>query len=329
MMQTTAFLENYDYHSSNRDPYPSKDWLEEHYWGQKLSTYEIAKILNCSQQKVNNALHHHGIRLRTYREVVALRNPVRFKLLELLLDGRSRKYIHLLRAVGFESGKDAGRFAYHMKILLNADLLCKSGDNYIISQKGVRVHGLVLVVDAPFLCERPKIEDVKETVGGVRFEVRFGRRNGKISCWIGCDPPGLDYQSCVFAIKHFQRIVWDQVGFRVTEFETVNCDFNEDYIGVQLDGVKSVTVRDFLGNLERIYNKGPNVVRSEVRFPAEKMTIESMLTLLKGGITPYNILQTQFALLKKIENLYEAIKFGNEVNYRILTFLKDMMEKRR
>jgi len=194
---------------------------------------------------------------------------------------------------------------------------------------GVRVHGLVLVVDAPFLCERPKIEDVKETVGGVRFEVRFGRRNGKISCWIGCDPPGLDYQSCVFAIKHFQRIVWDQVGFRVTEFETVNCDFNEDYIGVQLDGVKSVTVRDFLGNLERIYNKGPNVVRSEVRFPAEKMTIESMLTLLKGGITPYNILQTQFALLKKIENLYEAIKFGNEVNYRILTFLKDMMEKRR
>jgi len=137
-----SFLENYDYHSSNRDPYPSKDWLEEHYWGQKLSTYEIAKILNCSQQKVNNALHHHGIRLRTYREVVALRNPVRFKLLELLLDGRSRKYIHLLRAVGFESGKDAGRFAYHMKILLNADLLCKSGDNYIISQKGEKIMNL-------------------------------------------------------------------------------------------------------------------------------------------------------------------------------------------
>jgi len=189
---------------------------------------------------------------------------------------------------------------------------------------GVRVHGLCLVVDAGFLRDQAKVGDVVESVGDVCFEVRFGRENGKVSGFISCEPPGLDYNGFCFVMDRFFQIVYDKIGFRPSEFETVNAEFNEDYLGVQLDGLKSVTVRDFMGNMERIYNKGPGL-RSEVKLPTEKMDIESVYTLLKGGTTPYTILQTQFALLKEVRNLYEGIKEMNRGFHRLL----NMMEKRR
>lgn len=192
---------------------------------------------------------------------------------------------------------------------------------------GVRVHGLVLVAEAKFLRFGVKVETVRERVGGACFEVRFGRENGKVSCFVSCDPPGLDWTGFCFVMDRFSEIVYEKTGFRLREFETVNVEFNEDYLGVQLDGVKSVTVRGFFDSMERIYNKG-NGLRSEVKFPPEKTSVDTVYALLKGGTTPYNLFQGQMMVVNEIQELREALKHTNEGLQRLVGIWEKMMEKR-
>jgi hypothetical protein len=57
------------------------------------------------------------------------------------------------------------------------------------------------------------------------------------------------------------------------------------------------------------------------------MRLESVYTLLKGGVTSYNILQGVFAVEKRLEQLTEAMKFHNEVDLSIKRLLKAILDR--
>lgn len=167
---------------------------------------------------------------------------------------------------------------------------------------GVRVHDLRLVWSVGKLTVVPSFYDV---VGGVSVEVVFGVKRGKVSATVACDE-GMDFHTVCFAVDRVKRVAWEKAGVNLDGFEcTVCCEFNEDFQSLRLDGAKCVTVKSFLGDLERVYDKNGSV-RSEIK--VAKTSIESMYALLKGGVTPYNILQGLFVLTKEMRQINASIE---------------------
>jgi len=88
-----------------------------------------------------------------------------------------------------------------------------------------------------------------------------------------------------------------------------NYELNEDYRGIQLDGCKALTLKAFDESFERLYNKDRDTLRSEVGLSNAAMTPERAYALLKGGVTPYNIFQSVYALIQEIKAEREIWKF--------------------
>jgi len=183
----------------------------------------------------------------------------------------------------------------------------------------VVVHNLVLGLKAPgLLCGVPGFEG---WFGGVKLRVLFGGKRGQITGFVSCDE-GMDFDKTVLAIDKFKQVVYERTGAKVCDGEVnvVTCELNEDRRDLRLDGLKSVTVKDFVGTLERMYNKDDGV-RSEVK--VQSQSLENVFTLLKGGMTPYQILQTQALTNQKLDQLIEAIKQTNGFLLKILDAQKE------
>ena len=96
---------------------------------------------------------------------------------------------------------------------------------------------------------------------------------------------------------------------------------NKDYKDIRFDGIKCLTVKDLNGVLERLYNKGDGL-RSEVKV-STPMSVGQIEALLKGGMTPYQILQGQALTNKKIDELTDVMKHTNGFLVQILDVLKN------
>ncbi|MEM3578274.1 MAG: anaerobic ribonucleoside-triphosphate reductase [Candidatus Bathyarchaeia archaeon] len=64
-----------------------------------------------------------GQRVRGVKVLKAVSSPVRLQILNLLFDKGSLSYTELMSALKMSPSRDAGRFAYHLKFLLKADLV--------------------------------------------------------------------------------------------------------------------------------------------------------------------------------------------------------------
>jgi len=184
----------------------------------------------------------------------------------------------------------------------------------------VKIHNLVLGVDAPRLSRG--VRKFVGWFGGVKLRVLFGCRNEKITGFVSCDE-GMDLDKYLFVVDKFKSVIFERTGAKVSdgEVKVVTFELNKDRRDVRLDGVKSFTVKDFSGVLERIYSKGGGV-RSEVKV-SEPMSVASVEALLKGGMTPYQILQGQALTNKKLDELTDAIKHTNGFLVQILGALKN------
>lgn len=70
----------------------------------------------------------------------ALANPIRIAMLEILIDQGSHRYSDLLHVLKFKPNDDAGKFAYHIKLLYETELIIKNNDGkYACSAKGVKL----------------------------------------------------------------------------------------------------------------------------------------------------------------------------------------------
>lgn len=182
----------------------------------------------------------------------------------------------------------------------------------------VCVHNLVLSIDAPRL---PKgIRAFEGWFRSVKLRVLFGSRNEKITGFVSCDE-GMDLDKYVFVVDKFKSVIFERTGARVCDGEVnvVTFELNKDRKDIRLDGVKSLTVKDFSGVLERIYSKDGGV-RSEVKV-AEPMNVASVEALLKGGMTNYQIVQG-VGLLR--QDIREQIKVQKETNRLLANVLYEL-----
>src|SRR3989337_4138406 len=62
-------------------------------------------------------------RTRGVKVLKAISSPYRLQILNLLFDKSALSYTELMNSLRMNPSRDAGRFAYHLKFLLKADLL--------------------------------------------------------------------------------------------------------------------------------------------------------------------------------------------------------------
>jgi len=187
-----------------------------------------------------------------------------------------------------------------------------------------RVQNLILSVAAPWL--RNKIETIKEQVGDVGIRIIFGVKRRKVTGLISREQ-GMDYTQTIMALELFRLFIAQRTDQDIDydKIEVHSCEFLEDYSQLRLDGVKCVTVKSFLGDLERVYNR-EHGLRSEVK--VQPQDVNTIMTLLKGGVSSYNILQGQFLMVQKIEHLTEAVKGSNRLTSTLIGLMKELLDRR-
>ena len=184
-----------------------------------------------------------------------------------------------------------------------------------------RIHNLWLSVGL-FV---PRSFKTSEVYGDCKLQVIFGAKRSRVTAVISSEK-GLDYTGCCFAIQRVKAIIKEILNVEVENSQLFvrNCEFNEDYVGIRLEGLNCVTVKSFLGSLERMYNKGDGL-RNEVKVRPEK--VETILALLKGGITPYYAVQGVFLVEKRLEELTKAIKFQNEGIQELRKVFSELLDR--
>lgn len=187
-----------------------------------------------------------------------------------------------------------------------------------------RVQNLVLSASGPWLSSH--VEMIKEQIGDMRLRVVFGLKRKKVTCVVSRDL-GMDYSEVAMAIELFRlHVALCTTHMLATErIEVHSCEFLQDYEQLRLDGVKCVTVQSFLGALERIYNREDGL-RSEVK--VQPQDVNTIMALLKGGVSSYNILQGQFMMVQEIRCLTEAVKGSNRLTSTLTCLMKELLERR-
>jgi hypothetical protein len=183
----------------------------------------------------------------------------------------------------------------------------------------VLVHNLVLSVRVAGFEPARLFE---EWFGAIKVRVVFGCKRRQVTCFVSCDA-GMDLDKVCFVLDKFKSVVFGRIGVRLRDdmVRVVSCELNEDRRSIRLDGVKCVTVKDFVGNLERIYNKGDGL-RSEVK--VQPLSVDHMLALMKGGMTSFHILQSVALLGEKMDQLTEVMKQNNRFTLQVLDALKEL-----
>jgi hypothetical protein len=149
-----------------------------------------------------------------------------------------------------------------------------------------------------------------EVVGGVKVHVCFGSERRKVSGYIANDS-GMSKDTCLFAVHRWFDVAEKHLGRALPEpLELTTFEENRDFKGLRIDGVQCVTKKGLDGMIERFYQKEEGLVRAEHKV-TKSMTITEFESLLQGGVTGYNQVQAQFALMQQVGQLTEALKFTN------------------
>ncbi|MCW4010051.1 MAG: hypothetical protein NWF05_05470 [Candidatus Bathyarchaeota archaeon] len=218
---------------------------------------------------------------------------------------------------------------YLKQLLKEGVVIRREGGRYVINPNhgvgGVRlprVQNLWLsVVDLAV----PRSVKRAETFGDVSLKVTFGRKRNRVTAVVGC-PAGMDITSCSFAIARFKTVVKEVLGEEVSNLDiwVRNCEFNEDYVGIRLEGLSCVTVKSFMGSLAKIYNKGAGL-RAEVKVRPD--SVEGILALLRGGVTPYHAVQGVFLVDQRVKELTTAVKWTNRNIQRLSDLLAEFFKQ--
>lgn len=154
--------------------------------------------------------------------------------------------------------------------------------------------------------------------GQVILRLRFGLKRNKIT-WTIKAALGLDYYGFMFCYG-LVRCVLARCGVTIPEEGPVNPDkpalflvrqaeFLHDRFSVAMDGVKALTLRDFKGNLEKIYNKDYGV-RREIR-ATDPRPVSELLAFYQGGLPTFMVAQASYDIAREVRANTEAIKYLN------------------
>ena len=142
----------------------------------------------------------------------------------------------------------------------------------------------------------------------VRLTVRFGVKRGKISVVIGCSR-GLGFSEWLLVLDKIDSVCSCR-GFTGLDWTVSMAEFFNDMESRRLDGVSGLTITDFRGFMEKVYEKPDGVVRHErrvnVSFPVEVVT-----SFLSGGLDSVNVVERLEAMESQLAALTEAVKWKN------------------
>ena len=190
--------------------------------------------------------------------------------------------------------------------------------------KPPRVHNLILSLKPPNNVKNPERKEYRSKIDGDNVEIRlcYGEKRRKITVWISCDE-GLDDRKLDETLDRIWSIISDFYHFKPSEDKVmvVSYELNKNYTACRLNGVKCVTLKDFRGWINRIYQKGQDVVRCEVK--GKNIRLDQLSKFLREELTPYNVSQDLFTLTDRVEKLTKAIKFQNRLILDILGLIKD------
>jgi len=184
------------------------------------------------------------------------------------------------------------------------------------------VHNVHFSVNAPFLKQFSKINDVLEWTGDVKLFIQFGKQRRNLSGNISNDVPGMSKDTLLFALNRILDIMENRTGqvigdgFVLSTFET-----NRDYPGKRLDGkISCLTRKQLFDVIERVYQKDEDTVRCERKISSD-LKVEEALALLRNEPNDPNLAQGLFVLKKRVEALTLRTQFGNrelvEINKRL------------
>jgi hypothetical protein len=133
--------------------------------------------------------------------------------------------------------------------------------------------------------------------GVLEVVVRFGSKLGRISWRLSC-PDGVDFRGLQVVVALIEeRLI--SMGFNPPfGWEVHNREVFRDVLGVRLEGLQSITLNDFMGDLMKIYSK-PFGVRVERR-SSRPVRVEDLDTYMMGNIP-------QIALVERVDHIDESV----------------------
>lgn len=152
--------------------------------------------------------------------------------------------------------------------------------------------------------------------GEVGLSLVFGVKRNKIT-WRLWAPLGLDYFGFMFAWGQVQCIL-SRMGYPVSMdgFKIRNVEFLHDNFNMKMEGLKALTLSDFRGNLEKIYNKD-HATRREIRVSQEDRPVSEIMAFYQGGLPNFMIAQASYDVARRVEANTEAIKRSNRSMQKI------------
>jgi hypothetical protein len=105
------------------------------------------RIINCKTKFKIRRNNGATTVLKKYSALDALSHIQRTTMLEVLQVRGSQRYSDLITLMGLDSSRDAGMFAYHLKILVGSDLVSNKNNLYDISIKGKKALELLIEID--------------------------------------------------------------------------------------------------------------------------------------------------------------------------------------
>ncbi len=168
-----------------------------------------------------------------------------------------------------------------------------------------KVHDLILIYEIKGRTKPYLSRTINLAFGNITMQIRFGRKHGKVSAFVNADQ-GLDYDGFSLIIGLFKREIYHTLGIEPQddEIKISRIHLNNDHFGLQLDGVKSITVESFDNALKRVYQKSDNVLREEIQ-PNTVLDAGSVMTMLIGGVGVYNTAQWLALFMKQFQMLLD------------------------
>jgi len=144
-----------------------------------------------------------------------------------------------------------------------------------------------------------------------RLALLLGFKRGKIT-WTVKAPLGLDLYGLRLCIKII-RDKLESLGYVIPDFNqrfiARNSEYLRDTFNLRIEGVKSITLDDLDGTLEKYYNKSYGI-RHETR-TNQPTSIDNIFALVSGGMPFSQLIQGVGVVNRGIENLVETLKFRN------------------
>lgn len=141
--------------------------------------------------------------------------------------------------------------------------------------------------------------------GEVILRLIFGLKRNKIT-WSIKAPLGLDLYGFMMAWG-LVRCLLARARVKIPgDFMIRNYELLHDRFSVTMEGVKALTLQDFKGNLEKMYNKDYGV-RREIR-ATDPRPIQELMAFYQGGLPSFMIAQASYDIAREVQRNTEAIK---------------------